>query len=277
MASISVADVSKLRKQTGAGMLDCKNALQEANGDFELAFDILRKKGNKIAAKRADRDSREGVALARVTEDGSFGVALSVNCETDFVAINEGFIALAENVIKIAIDKKCKDVDSLLSATFDDKLSVQDKLTEQTGVIGEKIELGNFNFFEGDGVASYIHSGNKIAVLVSLSKKVADFSEIGKNVAMQVAAMNPVSVSIEEVDEKIREREFELALEQAKEEGKPADKIEQIAKGKLNKFFKENTLLAQGYIKENKMSVLDYLKSIDKDLTVKSFVRIALG
>lgn len=275
MGKITAADVNKLRKQTGAGMMDCKKALTEAEGDFEAAVEVLRKKGQKVAANRADRDSSEGVAIAKVTTDGSMGSVISLNCETDFVAKNEDYIKLANDILDLAIDNKAGNRDALLAADFKG-LPVQEKLIEQTGVIGEKLELKNYESIEAPAVGSYIHAGNKIAVIVGLSKKVDGFQEVGKKMAMQIAAMNPLAVDESEISDEVKERELRIAKDVLKEEGKPEDMIEKIAPGKMKKFFKENTLLHQAFIEDNKTSVADYLKSIDKELTVTSFKRVSL-
>ncbi len=274
MANITAAEVNKLRKSTGAGMMDCKKALVEAEGDFDKAIEILRKKGQKVAANRADRDSSEGAAIARVNDDSSRGVIISLNCETDFVAKNESFIQLAEELADLALTTSSKD--ELLAADYKG-ISVQDKLTEQTGVIGEKIEIGAYKSLEAPFVGSYIHAGNKIAVLTGLSKKADGAEEVAKNVSMQAAAMNPVALNEEGVDQSIIDKEIEIAKDQLRQEGKPEGMLDNIAKGKLNRFFKDNTLVNQDYIKDNKLSVSAYVKSLDKDLEVVAFERVALG
>jgi elongation factor Ts len=269
--SITAADVSKLRNITGAGMMDCKKALTEAEGDFEKAIEILRKKGQKVAANRADRDSSEGVAIAITNDEKTVGVAISLNCETDFVAKNEDFIKLANSIAALAVGYDSKE--SLLSADFNG-ISVQEKLIEQTGVIGEKIEIGSFKSIKGNFLGTYIHAGNKIGTLVALNKP---FDEVGKNIAMQIAAMNPIALDESSVDSSIIEKELEIAKDQLRQEGKAEEMLENIAKGKLKKFFKDNTLLHQDYIKtENKESVQDYVKSIDSELKITDFVRVSL-
>lgn len=274
MANITAAEVNNLRKSTGAGMMDCKKALVESEGDFEKAIEILRKKGQKVAANRADRDSSEGAAIARVNDDATRGVIISLNCETDFVAKNEAFIQLASDLADLALTTSSKE--ELLAADYKG-ISVQDKLTEQTGVIGEKIEIGAYKTLEAPFVGSYIHAGNKIAVLTGLSKKVDGAEEVAKNVSMQAAAMNPVALNEEGVDQSIIDKEIEIAKDQLRQEGKPEAMLDNIAKGKLNRFFKDNTLINQDYIKDNKMSVTDYVKTLDKDLEVIGFERVALG
>ena len=273
MSKISAADVNKLRKATGAGMMDCKKALVEAEGDFDTAVEVLRKKGQKVAANRADRDSSEGAVIARVNDDATVGVIVSVNCETDFVAKNESYVTLANQLADVALAHD--SIDSFLAADFNG-MSVADKLTEQTGVIGEKIEIGGFERLEGAFVGSYIHAGNKIATLTSLSAGVDGAAEAAKNVAMQAAAMNPIALNEEGVDAATVEKEIEIAKDQLRQEGKPEAMLDNIAKGKLKRFFKDNTLVNQAYIKDGKQSVSDYVKSVDAGLTVTGFKRLAL-
>ncbi len=274
MANITAAEVNNLRKSTGAGMMDCKKALVEAEGDFDKAIEILRKKGQKVAANRADRESSEGAAIAKVNEDATRGVIISLNCETDFVAKNDSFILLAEDLANLAMNTSSKE--ELLAADYKG-ISVQDKLTEQTGVIGEKIEIGAYKTLEAPFVGSYIHAGNKIAVLTGLSKKVDGAEEAAKNVSMQAAAMNPVALNEEGVDQTIIDKEIDIAKDQLRQEGKPEEMLDNIAKGKIKRFFKDNTLVNQDYIKDNKMSVAEYVKSVDSDLKVVGFERVALG
>jgi elongation factor Ts len=273
MSKISAADVNKLRKATGAGMMDCKKALVEAEGDFDTAVEVLRKKGQKVAANRADRDSSEGAVIARVNDDATVGVIVSVNCETDFVAKNESYVTLANQLADVALTHD--SLDSFLAADFNG-MSVADKLTEKTGVIGEKIEIGGFERLEGAFVGSYIHAGNKIATLSSLSAGVDGAAEAAKNVAMQAAAMNPIALNEEGVDAATVEKEIEIAKDQLRQEGKPEAMLDNIAKGKLKRFFKDNTLVNQAYIKDGKQSVSDYVKSVDAGLTVTGFKRVAL-
>jgi elongation factor Ts len=274
MSTISAADVNHLRKTTGAGMMDCKKALVEAEGDFEKAIEILRKKGQKVAANRADRDSSEGAVIAVVNAEASKGVVISLNCETDFVAKNDSFVAMANDIAKLALESS--SLEDLLSKTYG-TLTVSEKLTEQTGVIGEKIEIGAFKFLEAPFVGSYIHAGNKIATLIGLSAKIDQADVVAKDVAMQAAAMNPVALNEKEVDQSIIDKEIEIAKDQLRQEGKPEDMLDNIAKGKLNRFFKDNTLVNQDFIKDNKLSVDQYVKSIDKNLSVTAFRRVALG
>jgi len=273
MTKITAADVNQLRKTTGAGMMDCKNALVEANGDFDLAIEILRKKGQKVAAKRADRDSSEGAVIANVNDDKTTGVIVSLNCETDFVAKNDSFVNLAKELAQIALAHN--SLDSLLSAEFNG-MTVSEKLTEQTGVIGEKIEIGGFRTLEAPFVGSYIHAGNKIATLVGLSANVDNAGVAAKDVAMQAAAMNPIALNEDAVDASIIEKEIEIAKEQLRAEGKPEAMLDNIAKGKLKRFFKDNTLVNQAFIKDSKVSVADYVKSYG-DIAITAFERVALG
>ncbi|EAR15992.1 MULTISPECIES: translation elongation factor Ts [Robiginitalea] len=274
MVKITASEVNKLRKSTGAGMMDCKNALVEAEGDFDKAIEILRKKGQKVAAKRADRDSSEGAAIARVNDSNTEGVIVSLNCETDFVAKNDTFVSLAQKLAEIALGHASKE--ELLAADFEG-ISVQEKLIEQTGVIGEKIEIGDFRRLSAPFVGSYIHAGNKIATLVGLSAEVDGASEVAKDVAMQAAAMNPVALDESGVDQETIDKEIEIAKDQLREEGKPEAMLDNIAKGKLKRFFKDNTLVNQAFIKDGKISVAEYVKSADKDLKVTGFERVALG
>lgn len=274
MANITAADVNKLRKATGAGMMDCKKALVEAEGDFDKAIEILRKKGQKVAAKRADRDSSEGAAIAKVNGDKTEGVVISLNCETDFVAKNETFVSLAHKLADEALNHANKE--SFLAASFDG-MTVSEKLTEQTGVIGEKIEIGSFEKLNAPFVGSYIHAGNKIATLVGLSASVDGAENAAKDVAMQAAAMNPVALNEEGVDQCVIDKEIEIAKDQLRQEGKPEAMLDNIAKGKLKRFFKDNTLVNQAFIKDSKQSVSQYVKSVDSNLEITGFQRVALG
>jgi len=274
MSAISAADVNKLRKSTGAGMMDCKKALVEAEGDFDKAIEILRKKGQKVAANRADRESSEGAAIAVVNSDATKGVVISLNCETDFVAKNDSFVAMANEFAQLALD--ASSLEDLLSKTYG-SITVSEKLTEQTGVIGEKIEIGAFEVLEAPFVGSYIHAGNKIATLVGLSANVDQADVIARDVAMQAAAMNPVALNEEGVDQSIIDKEIEIAKDQLRQEGKPEEMLDNIAKGKIKRFFKDNTLVNQDFIKDSKLSVDQYVKSANKNLSVTSFKRVALG
>ena len=274
MAKITAAEVNKLRKATGAGMMDCKKALVEADGDFDAAIELLRKKGQKVAAKRADRDSSEGAAIAQVNTENTRGVIISLNCETDFVAKNDDFIKMANDFAAIALNYSSKE--EFLKADYKG-ITVEEKLTEQTGVIGEKIEIGAFKTLEAPFVGSYIHAGNKIAVLTGLSKSVDGADEAAKNVSMQAAAMNPVALNETGVDQETIDKEIEIAKDTLRQEGKPENMLDKIAQGKLQRFFKDNTLVHQAYIKENKQSVAEYVKSVDSELEVVAFERVALG
>lgn len=274
MSTITAADVNKLRTATGAGMMDCKKALVEAEGDFDKAIEILRKKGQKVAANRSDRESTEGAAIAVVNADKTEGVVITLNCETDFVGKNEGFVKLATDLANLAINFDSKD--AFLAADFNG-ITVADKLIEQTGVIGEKIEIGSFEKLSGAFVGSYIHAGNKIATLVALSANVEGAEEAARNVAMQAAAMNPIALDETGVDAEIVNKEIEIAKDQLRQEGKPEAMLDNIAKGKLQRFFKDNTLVNQDYIKDGSMSVSAYVKSVDANLTVTGFKRAALG
>jgi len=274
MANITAAEVNRLRKTTGAGMMDCKKALVEADGDFDKAIEILRKKGQKVAAKRADRDSSEGAVIAKVNAENSNGIIISLNCETDFVAKNDTFVTLAHELAELALGFDNKD--AFLSASYDG-MTVAEKLTEQTGVIGEKIEIGGFEILSAPFIGSYIHAGNKIATLVGLSASVDGAAIAAKDVAMQAAAMNPVALNEEGVDQSVIEKEIEIAKDQLRQEGKPEAMLDNIAKGKLKRFFKDNTLVNQAFIKDSKQSVSDYVKSVDSGLEVTGFSRVALG
>ncbi|PKF74726.1 translation elongation factor Ts [Chryseobacterium sp. PMSZPI] len=268
------ADVAKLRNQTGAGMMDCKKALVEAEGDFEKAVDILRKKGQKVAANRADRESTEGAVIARVNEDNTLGAVISLNCETDFVAKNEAFIELAYELAEMAITAATKE--ELLATDFHG-ITVAEKLVEQTGVIGEKIEIGSFERIQGAFLGAYIHAGNKIAAITSLSAKVDGADEAAKAVSMQVAAMNPIALDETQVSQDTIDKELEIERELLIKEGKPENIIDNILKGKMQRFYKDNTLVHQSFIKDPNVSVADYVKSVNGDLKVTGFVRVSLA
>ncbi len=274
--AITAADINKLRQMTGAGMMDCKKALTEADGDFEKAIDELRKKGQKVAANRSDRDSKEGVVVAKTTSDNTKGMVLAVNCETDFVAKNEAYQQLANNILDIAIAKNPKTADDLKALAYDDKISIGEKLIEQTGVIGEKIELTKYEIVEAPFVVAYNHPGNRLANIVGFNNP-AVTAEVAKNVAMQVAAMAPVAVDKGDVDAETIQREIEVGKEQARAEGKAEEMLEKIAMGKLNKFYKESTLLNQEFIKDSKKTIAQYMNDSEKGLTVTGFKRIALS
>ncbi|HEX3006365.1 MAG TPA: translation elongation factor Ts [Bacteroidales bacterium] len=279
MAQITAADVNKLRQATSAGMMDCKKALEEANGDFEKATEIIRKKGQMVAAKRADREATEGAVLAKVNNDGSFGALTTLCCETDFVAKNEQFVQFADSILSLAIDNKPADLNALKSLKIGSQ-TVAEAVTERVGIIGEKIDVINYFKIEAAQVIFYIHPGNKLATIVGFNKKLSD-QQVGKDVAMQIAAMNPVAVDKDSVPTAVVAKEKEIALEQTrndkKNEGKPANIVEKIAEGKLEKFFKENTLANQEFIKDSKLTVGQYLAKIDKDLKVTGFFRYTLN
>ncbi len=274
MADIKAADVAKLRKMTGAGMMDCKNALKEADGDFDKATDIIRKKGQAVANKRADRDATEGVVLSKTSADGNKGVLIVLNCETDFVAKNENFIAFARSILDLAAEKLPADLAGLKALDLSG-MSVEEAVTYQVGVIGEKLELPVYSIIEAESVTTYIHPGNMLSSMVGLNKKVTD-AQVGKDVAMQVAAMNPVALNRDGVTQDIIDKELEIGREQAKKEGKPEAILDKIAEGKLNKFFKDSTLLDQAFVKDNKKSVGQYLQEVEKDLTCTGFIRFGL-
>jgi elongation factor Ts len=274
MATITAADVNKLRTATGAGMMDCKKALVETDGDFDLAIENLRKKGQKVAANRSDRESTEGAAIAVVNADKTVGVVITLNCETDFVGMNESFVKMAFDMANLALNFDSKE--EFLAADFNG-ITVAEKLIEQTGVIGEKLEIRTFEKLEGAFIGSYIHSGNKIATIVALSANIDGAEEAARNVAMQAAAMSPIALNEEGVDSEIIAKEIEIAKDLLRQEGKPEAMLENIAKGKLARFFKDNTLVNQDYIKDSKMSVGAYVQSLDKNLTVTGFKRASLG
>jgi elongation factor Ts len=275
--AITASDVNKLRQQTGAGMMDCKNALVESNGDFEAAIDILRKKGQKIAAKRGDNEAKEGIVLAQASADGKSGVILTLNCETDFVAKNEGYVSLVQSLVDIALAKNPATIDELMSLSYDERLSVSEKITEQIGVIGEKLDLSNYAVVNSEKVVAYNHPGNQLATLVGFSADGSEMNEVGRQVAMQVAAMNPIAIDKSGVDENTISRELEIGKELAIQEGKPAEMADKIAQGRLNKFFKENTLLSQQFIRDEKVTVEQFLDNTTKGLTVTNFKRFSLS
>lgn len=272
---ISASDVNKLRQQTGAGMMDCKKALVEANGDFEAAVDYLRKKGAKVAANRQDRESNEGVIIAK-TLDGKYGIVVEVNCETDFVAKNEDFIAFAEGIATVAIEHKPASLEALKELSFNGS-KIADQIIDQTGKIGERIDVSSFETIEAEKVIAYIHGNYRLGVLVGLSADAEGADEAGKDVAMQIAAMNPIAIDKDGVDSAVIEREIEIAKEQIRAEGKPEAMLEKIAQGKLNRFYKDNTLLNQEFVKDPSKSVKQFLDGVSKDLTVTSFKRVQLG
>lgn len=274
MAEIKTADVVKLRKSTGAGMMDCKHALQESGGDFEKAVEIIRKKGKLVASKRADREANQGVVLARVSIDQKLGVMIVLNCETDFVAKNQNFLDFAESILNLALEKQPQDLQNLKNLQLSGK-KVEDAIMEQIGIIGEKIDLSYYRILKSEHVVTYIHPGNKLASVIGLNKTVSN-PQVGKDIAMQVAAMDPVAVSQDQIPRNIIDKEIEIGKDQARQEGKPEELLEKIAIGKLNKFFKERTLINQQFIKDNKKTVQQYIQEADKDLAVTGFIRYGL-
>ena len=271
--TITAADINKLRQTTGAGMLDCRKALTESNGDFEAAIDWLRKQGQKVAAKRSDREAKEGVVIAQTTADNKSGIVLCVSAETDFVSRNPEFVAFVQTIADAAIANDVQSAEELKAAKVGNE-TVADMINDKLASIGEKIELTRFERVNAPYVASYIHGAYRMGVLVALTK---DAAGAGKDVAMQIAAMNPLAVDETSISQETKDREKAIAIEMIKAEGKPAEMAEKIADGKMNKFFKDNTLMAQPFVKDNSKSVADYLKSVDADLKVTDFKRVALG
>ena len=277
MSTISAADVNKLRQATGAGMMDCRKALTESNGDFEKAIDYLRLKGQKVAANRSDRDAKEGVAIAKANPEGTYGIAIQISAETDFVSKNQEFIDFANKVADIALENKPADIEALKALSLDGA-TIADKLLEMVAKIGEKIDVIKYEQVSADAVVPYIHGTYRIGVLVGMNKaNNAAISEAGRDVAMQIAAMNPLAINEEGIPAETVEREKALAIEQIVAEGKPADMAEKIAAGKLNKFFKENTLINQAFVKDNSKTIAQYLNEVENGLTVTSMFRLALG
>ena len=271
---ISAAEVVKLRKATGAGMMDCKTALNDAGGNFDRAIEIIREKGKLIASKRADRESSEGVVLAKVSEDKSFGAILSLNCETDFVAKNENFILLTEKILNLAIANKCANIDEVKQLMMDGR-TISEQIVEQTGIIGEKIELPYYACIKAANVVPYVHPGNKLATLVGFSKTIE--YQAGRDVAMQIAAMSPVAIDNDDVSPEIVGQELKIAREKFRLEGKPEAMLDKIAQGALNKFYKDNTLLNQDFVKDSKITIRQYLKGVDKEAAVTGFIRFTLN
>jgi elongation factor Ts len=279
-ATITASDINRLRQATGAGMMDCRKALTEAEGDFEAAIDWLRKQGQKVAAKRQDREAKEGVVIAKTTPDQASGVVLCLACETDFVAKNAEFVAFAQSLIDLAVAKNLNTLDELNAAPLEG-VTVADKISEQVGKIGERIGITRFERIDAPAVVAYIHGAYRMGVLVGLSKHSEPDLQAGRDIAMQIAAMNPVAIDPNSVPADVIDREKAIVLEQIKQDpkmaGKPDEMLEKIAAGKLNAFFKESTLLAQAFVKDNNHSVADYLKSVDPALKVTDFKRVALG
>lgn len=278
MSTITAAEVNKLRSMTGAGMMDCKKALTEANGDFEAAIDILRKKGQKVSAARAENVTSEGVVLTHIAADGKNGKLVALACETEPVSKVDDFKKLANAILEVAVAKNPSTIDELSALTLSDSRTVADHIVDLTGKIGEKITIASYENLSGDQVVSYIHSNGKLGVLVVLKNTNGkDCTEVGKDVAMQIAAMKPVAVDKDGVDPKMIEREIEIGKEQARAEGKPEAMLEKIALGKLNKFYKDSTLLNQEFVKDNSKSIAQLLDETSKGLTVTSFKRISLA
>jgi elongation factor Ts len=279
-ATITAAEINKLRQTTGAGMMDCRKALVESDGDFEKAIDYLRKKGQKVAALRSDREAKEGVIIAKTTADNKTGFIITLACETDFVAKNSDFVDFAKSIMEVAIKNNLNSLEELQTSKLDG-VSIADKINDQVAKIGEKIQLARFERVDADGVAAYIHGAYRMGVLVGLTKNTASVLEAGKDLAMQIAAMNPVAVDPESISAEMIAREKAIVTDQIKNDpkmaGKPDEMIDKIAVGKLNAFFKENTLLAQAYVKDATKTVGDYLKSIDPAVKVTAFKRVQLG
>ena len=277
MATITASDVNKLRQMTGTGMMDCKNALVESDGDFEKAIDILRKKGQKLALKRADRDANQGFVVAKITEDKKFAAIIMLNSETDFVAKNQEFIDYANKIIDLAIATKPASLEALSAMSIDGR-TITDGVTDLTGKTGEKMQLSHYEFVEAPLAVAYNHFGNRLAAILGLNNtEAAGIDDVAKHVAMQIAAMAPVALDKDGVNADIIAREIEVGKDQAREEGKAEEMLEKIAMGKLNKFYKENTLLNQEFINDSKVTVREYLAKADKDLTVTAFHRLQLG
>jgi len=277
---ISAADVNKLRQQTGAGMMDCKKALTETNGDFEAAIDFLRKKGAKVAASRQDRESNEGVVISRTSADGKTGVIIELNCETDFVAKNAEFVAFANEIANKAVENQPKSIEELYAISIDTEnttITIGDAIIDKTGKIGEKIGVSKLEIITGEKVIAYVHGNFRLGVLVALNSNPAGADEAGKDVAMQIAAMNPIAVDKDGVDASVIERELEIAKDVIRAEGKPEEMVEKISLGKLNKFYKDSTLLNQEFVKDSSKSVAQFLATVEKGLTVTAFKRVALG
>ncbi len=272
--SIKAADVAKLRKATGAGMMDCKNALTEADGDFDRSVQIIREKGKAIANKRADREATEGAVIAKVTDNGKQGAMIALNCETDFVAKNDGFVAFANKICDLALSKMPENLEALLALDFDGK-TLGEAVVERSGITGEKMEIAYFDKAEAELVVSYIHMGNKLATLIGFNKAGIDV-QVGRDVAMQAAAMAPVAIDKKDVSEKIINEELAIGKEKARLEGKPEEMLEKIAQGRLNKFFKEMTLLNQLSVKNNKVTIAQMLNEASNGLTVTAMKRYAL-
>jgi elongation factor Ts len=277
MVNITAADVNKLRQMTGAGMMDCKKALQESEGDFEKAIDNLRKKGQKVAAKRADRDANEGIVLAKTTDDKTYAAVVMLSCETDFVGKTAEFSGFAKDILDLGVKHRVRAVEDLKGLKLN-TITVEEKLNEMLGKTGEKVQLAHYEILEAPVTFAYNHHGNRLATIIGLSKPDAkNVAEMGHELAMQIAAMNPVAVDKEDVSPETIERELEIGREQARQEGKPEEMIDKIATGKLTKFYRDSTLLNQDFVRDTKKTVRQYLADNDKDIKVTAFKRLMLG
>ena len=275
--NISAKDVNELRKKTGSGMMDCKKALVEAEGDFQKAIDILRKKGQKVSAARSNRETSEGLVLCKLNSDESQASILSFTCETDFVAKNEDFQSLAQDIMEVAFENNLESIDEVLASEINGS-TIEQLIVEMVGKIGEKIKIFDFQIMSGEKIVPYVHAGSKLGVLVSLNNTAnTDYVTAGKDIAMQIAAMNPIALDRDQVDQSVVEKEIEIGKEQARKEGKPEQIIEKIAQGKLQKFFKENTLLNQSFVKDNSLTIKSYLATFYPELSIESFIRISIG
>lgn len=275
--NISAKDVNELRKKTGSGMMDCKKALVEAEGNFQKAIDILRKKGQKVSVARSNRETSEGVVLCKLNSDESQASILSFTCETDFVSKNEDFQSLAQDIMKVAFENNLESIDEVLASEINGS-TIEQLIFEMVGKIGEKIKISDFRIMSGEKIVPYIHAGSKLGVLVSINNTAnTDYVTAGKDIAMQIAAMNPIALDRDKVDQSVIEKEIEIGKEQARKEGKPEQIIEKIAQGKLQKFFKENTLLSQSFVKDNSLTIKSYLATFSKELSIESFIRISIG
>ena len=275
--NISAKDVNELRKKTGSGMMDCKKALVEAEGDFQKAIDILRKKGQKVSVARSNRETSEGVVLCKLNSDESQASILSFTCETDFVAKNEDFQSLAQDIMEVAFENNLESIDEVLASEINGS-TIEQLIVEMVGKIGEKIKVSDFQIMSGEKVVPYIHAGSKLGVLVSLNNTAnIDYVTAGKDIAMQIAAMNPIALDRDQIDQSVVEKEIEIGKEQARKEDKPEQIIEKIAQGKLQKFFKENTLLSQSFVKDNSLTIKSYLATFSPELSIESFIRISIG
>lgn len=271
--AVTMADITHLRKMSGAGMMDCKKALEEANNDFDKAMEIIRKKGQAVAAKRSDREASEGCVLA--TENGDFAAVVALKCETDFVAKNADFVALTQDILNAAMSNKPATKEELLKMALSDGRSIENHITDRVGVTGEKMELGEYEYVKGASTVSYIHPGNKLAAIVAFNQELDH--QVAREIAMQVAAMNPVTVTPADVPQHVLDTEKQIARDKALEAGKPENLLDRIAEGALQKFYKENTLLQQEYVKDAKLTVEQYLQQQDKGLTVTAFKRVTLN